>query len=322
MENITEISIIDGAKGFITPKDLLNVETSIISVFNSSFLIKNTGYIFKVNHEGFYFRLAVDNGILFFERNRFMCCIDINEFPSNTEIRVIAMWNPTKLFISASIPMKLLHEGSVDTPPCFIPLPLLRYVREKNLLPTKEYNSVEEFRQTVHSCFISIQEIIDTTGAINAFWNIKYEGKKIVSRSPKLETDVHPTIYSLLYNQFFLLSIEVMTEFKTGIGNVDFLLMANIKNQGMAKIVVEFKNAHSKDLIHGFTEQLPSYMKNTNSQYGIYCVLNYKSEYFKKPKKSYDINLFQAKIESKNPWVQNIREIDLYLGKSQTASKK
>ena len=96
------------------------------------------------------------------------------------------------------------------------------------------------------------------------------ENGMIVSRSPKREVEIHQTIHCYLSDQALLRSFQVIPEFKTGVGNVDFMILGQLSNGDSVKVCVECKNAHSPDLIHGLTKQLPSYMENTLSGSGIY----------------------------------------------------
>jgi hypothetical protein len=70
-------------------------------------------------------------------------------------------------------------------------------------------------------------------------------------------------------------SIDVVPEYTTGAGRLDFMLIANVKNVGLGKICMEVKSAHSSDLVDGLIGQLPTYMKNKNVNLGIYVVLWY-----------------------------------------------
>lgn len=74
----------------------------------------------------------------------------------------------------------------------------------------------------------------------------------------------------------FIANIEVVPEYQTGVGNLDFMFLGHVKGEGSARLCAEFKNAHSKDIFNGFTTQLPLYMRNSGAEYGAYCVLSYK----------------------------------------------
>jgi hypothetical protein len=90
------------------------------------------------------------------------------------------------------------------------------------------------------------------------------------------------------------------------------------------KLCTEFKNAHSQDLFDGLLHQLPSYMNNSKQvQYGAYCVLNYKADWFDQPAE--DITEVRDILEFsrlKSPNKNRIRIFWIDLSKPQAASRK
>ena len=145
----------------------------------------------------------------------------------------------------------------------------------------------------------------------NVFWDFQYQGKRIVKRSPKKrESDLHPIIQGLLSDQMFLSSIELSAEYQTGVGNLDFMFTGSVRDKGIAKICAEFKNAHSKDLLHGLEYQLPAYMKNKNVEHGTYCILDFRGKWFNEPdvdKKSLSAELGRARTRGNLPRVPPIK---------------
>jgi hypothetical protein len=148
----------------------------------------------------------------------------------------------------------------------------------------------------------------------------------MISRTPKDEIEIHPTIYCLLYDQSIISSFEVIPEFKTGKGNLDFLLTCKTNDMETCQICVEFKNAYSDDLVNGITRQLPKYMRNCEANYGIYCVLDYRGVWFSKPDLSdnQDIKvlLTSEELNAYDPIHEYISLITLNLAKPKSASKK
>ena len=189
-----------------------------------------------------------------------------------------------------------------------------------------EYNSEEEFRNKIHSCLQSIQDKIIESGSYSQFWNISYSGKSIIKREPKKEIEVQPIIQCLLSDQLLMSSIEIIPECKTGVGVLDFLFIAKIKEVGNAYFCTEFKNAHSDKLEDGLQIQLPCYMENKNSRYGAYCVLDYRGEYFDKPKlkDNSDLTFYLdlKSLEKANLYLNNIRIFVYKLSKPTSASKR
>ena len=128
-------------------------------------------------------------------------------------------------------------------------------------------------------------------------------------------------------SRFLLLaSIEVIPEYKTGIGNLDFLFLGSVKGEGICRLAAEFKRAQSNDVYNGLEKQLPAYMRASNAKYGAYCVLGFKGDWFDEPRgmSLHDLE-FQLKLrqlESSDPAIRTDIRVFLYdLSKPVTASK-
>src|SRR5262249_40828335 len=67
---------------------------------------------------------------------------------------------------------------------------------------------------------------------------------------------------------------------------VDFLFLGPGKRGRIFKMCVEFKNAHSPDLISGLSNQLRKYMCRLEVSDGAYCVLDYRCPLFQLPNRS------------------------------------
>ena len=121
-------------------------------------------------------------------------------------------------------------------------------------------------------------------------------------------------------------NIEVVPEYRTGVGNVDFSFIACVGGKGLRKVCAEFKLAHSDDLKHGLFEQLPAYMRESGATFGAYCVLDFRGDWFDKPKLkkggNLEVLLNLARIRSRTPALANIRVFVFRLAKPATASKR
>src|SRR5690606_10599551 len=200
-------------------------------------------------------------------------------------------------------------EAVVPNSPIAPPNNLLKWTRLNNLIPTKEYESAEEFRTKIHSCLRTINEKIEESGGFYPFWNISYDKGKIINRTPKNEIEVQPTMQCLLSDQMLASSIEIIPEFKGGVGNLDFLFIGQIKNRGSVYFCAEFKNAHSDKIFDGLTKQLPAYIKNKKADYGAYCILNYFGEWLEPTDKSKNIEfeLKKTRLNMGKPFSDIIR---------------
>ena len=127
----------------------------------------------------------------------------------------------------------------------------------------------------------------------------------------------------MLIDYFFLSNISIVSEKNTHVGCIDFYFEATSINNNKLRYCVECKNAHSKDIIKGLTDQLPKYMINKDARFGAYLVFWYKGEYFKLPKK--DINSLQVELDTSMDSNVNsgarIRTFIIDLSKEKTASK-
>lgn len=313
-------------KGTLTAQDFLNSEgTLFFTILKQE--IASGGFLFQLMGEEFIFALSFQNQGLVLQRNDVVSILTLDEFTNDIPLGIFVTWNFDKLGLNC-------HQGvekktaEVPTTPSAPPASLITWARKENLIPKTEFESEEEFRQKICSCLQSIQSKIDESGgALSQFWDYKYgDNGKIIERNPKKEIGVQPIIQCLLSDQMLMSSIELVPEYVTGKGNLDFMFIGNIKGKGLFKICAEFKNAHSEDLEHGLLGQLPTYMENKNSKYGFYCVLNYKGEWFDKPDFENDTKIYlqlsKQQISSNDPKQKNIRLMIYNLGKQKTASKK
>lgn len=198
---------------------------------------------------------------------------------SASEIKVIlsVWWKPDTLGISIKSSQGKF-EDERNTPIVFPPCSLREWARRQLIIPRAEYSSAEEVHRKVIEYLLRLDEKIAANNAANSFWDIKYDGRK--EKSPKRETDIHPTIQLLLDDLEIMHGIQVTPEYRTGAGSLDFLFSARgKKHTQLFHVCLEVKRAHSPDLVSGLMEQLPKYMETKNADYGIYCVLDFGEEY-------------------------------------------
>jgi hypothetical protein len=278
LREFPEVHINPASDGRVTPSALLRSEGTIeFNVEREDF--DHEMIIFHIATKDFWFNLGFKDGYLFMQRNEFVLKVKpsfLKKLPGNKV--VLASWTMNWLnfllgpigFQGPSISKKLEIE------PRPVPLSLFRWARQQSLIPVEQFDSENHFLSRVHLSLDLLQTKVDEMANPNVFWDVQYQGNKIVNRSPKKETDLHAIIQSLLSDQMFLSSIEVSTEYQTGVGNLDFMFMGSVKDKGISKICAEFKNSHSKDLLHGLEYQLPAYMKNKNVEHGTYCILDFR----------------------------------------------
>ncbi len=316
-------------KGAVTNRDLLHNEGTFYFITKKESL-SHEGFLFSLiddtSNNIFIFSLCIQNQSIVFQRNNVVSILTLEDIPNDKLINIFVSWTCSELKIICKYGPNSQNEKSttVKTTPITPPNTLITWARKQNLLPLEEYESEEEFRNKVHSCLQSIQDKINESGSFSQFWNLTYDGKKIIKRKPKNEIEVQPIIHCLLSDQFLISSIEIIPEFNSAVGNLDFLFIAKIKGQGFAYFCVEFKNAHSDKLDHGINVQLPTYMENKQAQYGAYCVLDYRGEYFTDPMlNGIALDVYINMKQYDNPqFINRIRNFIYKLSKPISASKK
>lgn len=278
------------AKGRVTPSAVLQTEGSIELIgLREKYFSANKAAYFHVTAEGFCFGLGFTGGQLIFQRNNFVLAMPpafLKKIRGNDS--VVASWTMNRLtFLLGHIGFQGPSiSKSLDIACCPTPVELFDWARKKSLLPVAQYSTESELLERIHSSLQAVQEKIDRMSSVDIFWDIDYSGNKIVSRTPKKEKDLQPIIQAILSDQMYLSSIEVVPEFQTGSGNVDFMFIGFVDKVGMVKMCAEFKCAHSKDIFDGIRYQLSSYMEAQRTRHGTYCVLDFRCDWFDQPKMS------------------------------------
>ena len=325
MENEPIVGFSPAFKGAITVSDLLNSEGTLNFITDKT-SIHASGFLFQIDRFGFVFNLSFQNNSIVFQRDNTVLILNLSDLlEENSRIMIFAMWTHSELKLDCRAG-ETIKKADVPTDPTAPPAQLVKWARKQSLLPVETYSSEEEFREKIHSSLNTINHKIREADAFKSFWNIIYKGNKIVDRKPKKEVEIQPLIHCFLSDQMLLSNIEVIPEHKTGEGNLDFLFIGQVDGLGICKLCAEFKLAHSKDLDNGLWEQLPKYMDVSNATYGVYCVLNFKCDWFDLPtfKKGEALDMHLSLIPSgaQKPVHKNIRNFIFNLGKPATASKK
>lgn len=322
--NETSIIFADGFKGAGTFNDLLTSEGTYQITCNVGDF-RRGGVFFELVSTSYVFSLSSQNGALVFRRNDYVCILNLDQFSENEKVMMFAAWTHNKMSLCCGNKSREILRVTTETSPISAPPELIKKARMNSLIPVSSFKTKYDFRQRVYSALSTIQAKIHEGDAYKSFWNIKYDGQAIKERSPKTEPEIQPLIHCFLSDQMLVSGIEVIAEPHTGSGKTDFLLVANVTDIGLTKICVEVKLAHSKDLHKGLREQLPEYMKAHKAEFGAYCVLDFKGEWFDKPKlldgKSLELYLSPPSRQSKGPEEEGIRPFIFSLAKPKTASK-
>ncbi|MDQ4122738.1 MAG: hypothetical protein M3209_14975 [Acidobacteriota bacterium] len=275
MSQKVELDLVPEIQGNVTKFDLIRSECHLTTVLT----ISSPGEFFSVITDDYKFKLIIGLFDVVLIRNNYQVKVPLSVLFSRFVGFVLTIeWNPTKLYVAVH-DRKGFRDKSVITPVTFPPYSLRAWARQTSLLPIQLYESPILMFEAVIEQLQCLKDKIADTNAINGFWNIQYDGSKIISRTPKRETDIHPQIRLLLDDLELLKGLQIIPEYYIGAGRLDFLITGRTKSGEIVNVCVECKLAHAKDLQHGLTVQLPEYMARKATDFGIYCVLYFGNEY-------------------------------------------
>jgi hypothetical protein len=310
--------------GFLIPLDLLTSEGTLQFSFNKKSKSPE-GFLFHIESENFVFSFGYKDNSFVLRRNNVISVLTLDDLDQSNGLLIFAIWDHSEIKIFAGKGEGNNKAGAAPTPPEGPPQSLIKWARKQGMLPTETFITTAEFRQKVHHALSTISQKVSQADAYKSFWNIVYDRRKISQRVPKTEPELQPLLQCLISDQMLVSDIEVIPEAHSGAGNVDFLLVANIDGK-LEKICIEVKLAHAQDLDHGYLVQLPEYMRYHEASYGIYCVLNFKGEWFEKPdlngSKDVLFHLAEVSKDAKVPELNIIRPFEIWLAKPVTASRK
>jgi len=319
-----------------TPNDLFTSTGTLMGGFDNQILSPgNIVLFFRILSPLYKFEFGIKNGNLILRRNQDR--LEMPIAPSMNEqghLALIAQWSPTELclasidashdqivpFITDTSALSKKVEKTkkvIKTATTLIPISLVNWLRNQRIAPVKEYASVRDLHSTVTFMLQSIEDRVKTDNLYSFFWS---DDKS----KPRNEPQIHPLVHGLLRDSALIKGLDIIPEYQTGRGKLDFLVMGNLTSGDRGTVCVEFKNAHSNDLEHGLESQLPEYMYTRGSENGIYCVLCYKGEKFNKPIRFKDVHEISIYLQKKaiTAGLTNIRVIvlDLYFGKPPSKS--
>ena len=192
-----------------------------------------------------------------------------------------ASWSPSNL----SLFNGETNQNAV-TPITVVPFTLLQFARKSAVVPVAMYDGPEQFHGVLLNAVRGLTDKVKTSRMHGNFWDYQLEGQKILSKRPKRETENHHAIHCLLSDIALAKNFEIIPEASSGSGDCDFLMTAPLSNGTSVKCCLEFKNAHSKDVVHGLEVQLPSYMATHATDLGFYVLFWFKGEGFDEPLES------------------------------------
>jgi hypothetical protein len=259
-------------------------------------------------------------------------------FKEPLEFKITVVWKPTKLTITcteiiyaidvsspADLSRKVLKRIPVPSSRCLEekaarktarefyvskktretrpPVALLESVRNNNIQP-RLYEKRQDVYLAVTSLFQSVSDVFRTCNYV-AFWDESNKGRR-----PKKEPKITSIIHSVIAPLARIRKLEVTYQHDEA-GILDFHVSGILVDGERVGVCVECKNAHSKDLLHGLTSQLPDYMKQRECKYGIYCIFWFKGAYCAEPKEYSNIDdlILSLTLMTQETDLPNIRNL-------------
>jgi hypothetical protein len=191
-----EIAIDPQFRGQCGATDLFRPDASM--VFAVGFDGPPQGIAFAIKGMGYELACFFADNSLILSRNGRDVRVDLGAFPRGKPLIATVMWEPHRLLVGVHYE-GYGQERDCITAPTFPPHALWEWARRNALASVVTYpDALSVHGEVVAQLVLLANRIIDTN-AINPFWDITYDGRRIVERKPKRETDIHPLIRLLLY---------------------------------------------------------------------------------------------------------------------------
>jgi hypothetical protein len=273
------------------------------------------GEVFAFLSPAYSIRLTISDNTVTFQRNSHVAAKQVG--PVRRYYQILVSWKPDQIQVALMVDDNVGGDDacvSVATEPIYVPLELLEWARRFSLLPRTAYASPAEFLGVFIESFRQAHSSIRDTNSYRLFWDRQHSKDNGPRLVPKREPEAMAGVAGFLHDQSLVAGYQLVQESAAGPGTLDLRASAALRFGGMVTVCVEGKNAHSDDLEHGITDQLPAYMKAVNADYGVYLVLWYQCEEFNYPKES-DVDVTWS-LTKKRPWETIVVEkFDLALPK-------
>ncbi len=153
------------------------------------------GRLFLVQGPNYHLECRVRDDCLELVRNGKQAEVPLAHLSSRTGSFITTiLWSPEKLLLTIN-DQEGKREDSCSTSPSFPPHAIREWARRQALTPNVKYESEQILYEEVLNQLQHLRDRIVDANAINGFWNITYDGNKIVSRKPKHETEIHPDLH-------------------------------------------------------------------------------------------------------------------------------
>lgn len=232
--------------------------------------------LFEVSAPGYHLEAGLAGTSVYLSKNTKTVRAQFLEAPGSPEFQLFVLcWSDSMIGIVGA-------QGAIQQKTATVAPPhdLLRWARKKSVLPTPGfYENGGHVFAAVLEHLASVKAKLSSCDANLAFWDITYDGNRIVSRRPKHEEHIHRLFEVFFYDLDLTRNLEVSPEHKLGKGYLDFLVTGTLKDGSKTHVCVEVKKAHARDLAHGLEQQLVEYMRIKETNLGVYIVLDFGSEF-------------------------------------------
>jgi hypothetical protein len=238
----------------------------IFALYPQHFIWPNNAYFFHIEKGGFELSLrVVGHDQLVLRRNGY-------EVPPCTlapPCAVIVAWAPELLAVTTGLPVADVVYDSyrIKTPPTPLPLWVHDYLESKIYAqPQKSYRSKNDFWNEVYDQLAALNRRFRIDGLPPGF----FDGDK-----PQREPLLTQEVLHLLHYVRPLKGLKIRPELTLGDGRLDFEVSGFLDTGEPVAVAVEFKLAHSPDVLHGLFVQLPEYMDRLPTDLGIFVVIDF-----------------------------------------------
>jgi hypothetical protein len=260
-----------------------------------------SGELFALLSPDYRIQLLIENNTVRFRRNEFVAEKAVGRV--RRHFQVLVSWKPDQMQVAVMVDDDVGGDdacATVATPPLYVPVQLVDWSRRFNLSHRSNYSSPAEFMGVLLESIRQAHRNIRTSDSVKLFWDRQRQREAEHRLVPKREPEAMAGIAGFLQDQSLVGGYQLIQESKVGPGSLDLRAVACLQSGGLTTICIEGKNAHSEDLQHGITDQLPAYMEGARADFGVYLVLWYRCDQFAEPPQS-DIDLTWS-LTKLRPW--------------------
>lgn len=270
------LHIFEGAEIPISLSDFLDDAGTIDFSVGGGFL-RNDFCIFELHYPRYEFAVHVRDGQILIRRNGVESRSE--RYVDDGRYHVAVQWTADLIGCGVAPHGQDMNQHIKNVPtPHTVPPPGFTKDLRCGTQGKTTYASQEELFARVLDCLAFCERDIRRYGSERFLWQV--DGDLI---SPLYEPEMTRFLSGFLGVYGAINGFEVSCESRAGGGDLDFCVYGHIEDVGLVTIAIEAKKADSRDVEHGFTRQLPEYMRRLNTRYGIFLVYWLRSDRYPHP---------------------------------------